>query len=106
MTVSGTKQPDETNGKNARAAFLSAARRQMLDADTFAEQMITLFRGTDREKAAKKLADAVAGSAVDAVIPSRKPGDTTAAEHERRVARQRAEQFVQQWLAKQSPDRA
>jgi hypothetical protein len=93
--------------EDARAAFLRTARRQALEADGFAGEMVALFRGTAQEILAKKLARVVAGSAEDAALIARKTGRRNAeADVEMRLARQCAERFVQQWIDKQTVDRA
>jgi hypothetical protein len=93
--------------EDARAAFLRTARRQALEADSFAGEMVALFRGTAQENAAKKLAKVVAGSAEDAALIARKTGRRNAeADEEMRLARRRAERFVQQWIDNQPADRA
>lgn len=80
---------------DARAAFLRTARRQGLEADSFAGEMVALFRGTDQEDAPKKLARTVAGSAEDASVIARKTGRRNLdADAEMRLARQRAERFI------------
>ncbi|TDX84936.1 hypothetical protein [Amycolatopsis arida] len=84
----------------ARAAFLRTARRQVLDADTFAGDLVAFFRGTEQEDAARRLARQVAGTAEDATLSAGRTGRRDAElDMAMRRARARAEQFVQQWLS-------
>ncbi|MBN6040048.1 hypothetical protein [Amycolatopsis sp. 195334CR] len=84
--------------ESARAAFAKAARRQALSADAFAGEMREAFRGTVHEDAAKQLAKKVAGTAEDAALAARRGRRAGEFEAESKLARTRAEDFVQQHL--------